>query len=75
MEQKPNTSSRRKFVFWGLGIASSLTALRLILPKKKKNTTVKMLSEDGKLVEVNVNQIQKTGLKVSDKDIHAWIKK
>lgn len=75
MEQNQNTTSRKKFFLWGLGIISSITALKLILPKKKKPTTVKMLSEDGKLVEVDINQIKKTGVKVSDKDIHTWIKK
>ena len=74
MEQKPNTSSRRKFVFWGLGIVSSLTALKMMLPKKKKTVTVKMLSEDGKLVEVDAGKIKRTGVKVSDKDVITWVK-
>ena len=73
IEQKENKSSRRKFFIWGLGIASSVTALKFLLPKKKKPTTVKMLSEDGKLVEVDPRFIKKTGTKVSDKDIHTWI--
>ncbi len=74
MEQNQNLTSRKKFFLWGLGIISSLTALKLIIPKKKISTTVKMLAEDGKLVEVDVNQIKKTGIKVSNKDIHTWIK-
>lgn len=74
MEQNQNTTSRKKFFLWGLGIISSITALKLILPKKKETTLVKMLSEDGKLVEVDINKIKKTGEKVSDKEIITWVK-
>ena len=74
MEQDQNTTSRKKFFLWGLGIISSITALKLILPKKKKPTLVKMLSEDGKLVEVDISKIKKTGEKVSDKEISTWVK-
>lgn len=74
MEQKQNTTSRRKFFLWGLGIVSSVTALKFITSKKKKPETVKMLSEDGKLVEVDISKIKKTGIKVSDKDVITWVK-
>lgn len=74
MEQKPNTSTRRKFFRWGLGIVTSVTALKLIIPGKKKKNTVKMLSEDGKLVEVDLRHINKTGNTLSEKEIHTWIK-
>jgi hypothetical protein len=43
MEQNQNTTFRKEFFLWGLGIISSITALKLILPKKKKPTLVKML--------------------------------
>lgn len=74
MEKNQNQSSRRKFFLWGLGIVSSVTALKFILPKKKKPATVKMLGEDGKLVEVDISRIKKTGIKVSDKDVITWVK-
>jgi len=74
MSQKANDSSRRKFVYWSLGIFSSLTALKFILPKKKKPATVKMLTEEGKLVEVDMSRVKKTGIKVSDKDVISWVK-
>ena len=49
MEQKPN--NRRKFIFAGIGTALGLTALKFFksTPKKEKQT-VKMLSQEGKLV-------------------------
>jgi len=45
-----------------------------ILPKKKAPTTTKMLTEDGRLVEVDISKIKKTGIKVSDKDVITWVK-
>ena len=76
MEQKTNTSTRRKFFIWGLGIISSVTALKLILPKKKKNNIVKMLSEDGKLVEVDADKLY-CGIrkKISDDQLKSWVSK
>ena len=71
-EQK--TTSRKKFFLWGIGILSSFTAIKLLMPSKKKNKTVKFLTEDGKLVEVDTDLIKKTGNKVSDKDILTWVK-
>ena len=74
MEQEIKTSSRKKFFLWTLGIVSSVTALKFLIPDKKKSNTVKMLSEDGKLVEVDLRYIKKTGNKLSEKEIHNWIK-
>lgn len=74
MDQDQKISTRRKFFLWGLGIASSVTALKLILPNKKKPATAKMLSEDGQLVEVDISKIKKTGVKVSDKEVITWVK-
>jgi hypothetical protein len=75
MEQKPNTSTRRKFFLWGLGIISSVTALKLVLPKKKKSTTVKMLTQDGRLVEIDKKLLVSSGKKISDKELQKWVKK
>lgn len=74
MEQKPKHTTRRKFVYWGLGIASSLTALQFLFSKKKNSSPVKMLTQDGKLVEVDTSRIRKTGIKISDKEVITWVK-
>lgn len=74
MEEQQKTATRKKFFLWGLGIVSSVTVLKFIIPKKKKPNTIKMLSEDGKLVEVDIRHIHKTGNKLSEKEIHTWIK-
>ena len=59
---------------WGIGIISSFTFLRILIPSKKKKNTTKFLTEDGKLVEVDLDQIKKTGTKISDKDVLTWVK-
>jgi hypothetical protein len=74
MEQNQNPTTRRKFFLWSLGIVSAVTAFKFLLPKKKTPITAKMLSEDGKLVEVDISRIKKTGIKVSDKDVITWVK-
>ena len=74
MEQKQNTPTRKKFLFWGLGILSSVAAIKLITPKKKGDT-VKMLTQDGKLVEVDKDLLSARGKKISDTELQTWIKK
>lgn len=73
MEQKTKVTTRRKFFLWGLGIAGSITALKFMMTGKKKSM-IKMLDENGKLVEVDPSHIQYTGEKISEKEIHGWVK-
>jgi len=79
METNQKNSTRRRFLWGGLGVVSALSVLKFILPKKPPvatpcTTSVKMLTEDGKLVEVDMSKIKKTGEKVSDKEISTWVK-
>jgi len=82
METNQKDNSRRNFLWGGLGVLSALSALKFIIPKKQKivipcapiATTTKMLTEDGRLVEVDISKIKKTGVKVSDKDVITWVK-
>lgn len=77
MDKTSNTNSRKKFFLWSLGVLSSISAFTLFFgsrPDKKRENTLKMLSEDGKLVEVGMDKITKTGIKVSDKDVITWVK-
>ena len=83
MTSNQNSNSRRKFLWGGLGVLSAISALKFIIPKKKKDviscappatTTTRMLTEDGQLVEVDISKIKKTGVKVSDKDVITWVK-
>jgi hypothetical protein len=82
METNQKDNSRRKFLWGGLGVLSTISAFKFIIPNKQKvvipctpaATTTKMLTEDGKLVEVDISKIKKTGVKVSDKEIATWVK-
>ena len=79
------TDTRRKFLRWG-GL-SSLTLLagfslrKIFSPKDSlmadANTipkTVKMLTQDGKLVEVPVAQLPSKKHKITDAAVHDWVK-
>lgn len=76
MENEKDKSSRKKFVLWGIGVLSSLTVLKF-LPSatKKKKDTVKMLTQDGRLVEVDRDMITKSKGKITDAELKAWVKK
>ena len=75
MEQTENSTSRKKFFLWGIGIISSITALKFIIPGKKKKDTIKMLTQDGRLVEIDKNLISGSKRKITDKELKAWVKK
>ena len=79
--------SRRKFV-WGVGILSAFAAIGAAtgLPffgKKNtgpvkaegKNKTVKMLTEDGRLVEIDEALISSAKKKISNTELQQWVKK
>jgi hypothetical protein len=78
------TPSRRKFV-WGLGIFSIFaaymagTGLSFFANKtakaKSANKTVKMLTQDGRLVEIDESLINVKRKKASNTDLQNWIKK
>jgi hypothetical protein len=75
-ENKP--VSRKKFVIWGAGALAVLTAARFFFrtkSKKEKTTTVKMLTQDGKLVEVEVSKLPTKRKKVSVEQLQNWIQK
>ena len=37
--------------------------------------TMKFLTQEGKLVEVDISQLKSSGKKISDNELRAWIKK
>ena len=74
MTDNKQNSSRRKFVEWGIGALAAFSAIGLFFSQKKKKKIVKMLTQDGHLVEVDEALIKSTGKKVNNKEIHAWIK-
>jgi hypothetical protein len=77
MQITKTPSSRKKFLQWGAAILSSATILNF-LPGKKKNKeeTVKLLTEDGTLVEVPKSSIPGTKRRnITDQELKSWVKK
>ena len=77
MEQLQKTSTRKKFLLWGATVLSSLTVLKFISGSKKKKTeTVKMLTQDGKLVEVDAEKLfGGKRKKITDEQLKNWVNK
>ena len=84
--EKNISPSRRKFVF-GLGLISFLsavmTALRIPISPRKNiiacepeddRKKVKMLAEDGSLVEIDDRFIPANRKKITDSELQHWIK-
>lgn len=76
MEQSTRATSRKKIIIWGAAILSSVTFLRFFGgSKKKKNETVKMLTQDGRLVEIDKKLLASSGTKITNEELQQWIKK
>ena len=75
MKEIQKIQSRKKFLLWGAAALSSVTALRFFkVPKKKKSETVKMLAQDGTLVEIDKEHLVSTQRKITDSELQHWIK-
>lgn len=73
------SSSRKKFILWGAALLGSIGILKYVnrkSPEEKKNT-VKMLTQDGKLVEVDVADLANCGRnkKITDEELKNWVTK
>jgi hypothetical protein len=76
MEQTTKAPSRKKFLLWGAAIFSSFTVLNFWGRSKKKNTeTVKMLTRDGRLVEIDKTLLTSSGKKITNDELQNWVKK
>lgn len=79
-------ASRRKFLKWSglssLALFAGLQFRKIFIANKKtaaaeqlKNNTVKMLTEDGKLVEVATRDLGCANKKmISDDELKSWVK-
>jgi hypothetical protein len=80
--QQPTTPTRKKFLLWSAVILSSVSVLKFftgskkpkLITQEKNNGTVKMLTQDGKLVEVNKEILASGGKKISNEELQQWIK-
>ena len=69
---------RKKFLVWGIGLASLLTIpafLRRSKKQKASGSTVKMLTQEGNLVEIAIADIPSKKKKIKPADIPAWVKR
>jgi hypothetical protein len=79
MENEKSKLSRKKFLGWGVGLSSLLAFPSILFGQNKpakKGKMVKMLTQDGKLVEVDESVLAavKKGTKAGNKDIFHWMK-
>lgn len=77
--------TRRKFV-WGVGVLSLFAAVASSLPffskknviackPESKKRMLTMLTQDGKLVEIDESLVTASRTKISNKELQNWIKK
>jgi hypothetical protein len=76
MQESNTPPSRKKFLRWGAAALTSLTAFRFFNRTKKNmaTDTVKMLTQDGKLVEVDRKLLGPAGKKISNTELQQWVK-
>ena len=69
-------NNRRKFLYGAAGTLSALMFWRFNKKvEKKESDTVKMLTEDGQLVEVDARYLADRGHKIKPEEIHSWVKR
>ena len=82
---QPEVKGRRKLLT-GIGLLSLFPLFKLSLFSKKnpaiycapppeKEETMKLLSQNGQLVEVDISKIKARQGKISDEELQGWIKK
>lgn len=78
MQMSQKNPSRKKFLLWSAITISSATVFKFLSGSKKKNLsteTVKMLTQDGKLVEINKELLASSKKKISSGELQQWIKR
>jgi hypothetical protein len=76
MDNDNKIQTRKKFIILGISAAALFSVFRFFRPeKKKKIATMKMLTQDGKLVEVELSKLSGKRKKIKDTEIHGWVKR
>jgi len=71
------SNNRRKLLYWAAGSLSGLILWRFnkkVVKPDKPEKPVRMLTEDGQLVEVDPRFIEGAGRKINPKEIQTWVK-
>jgi hypothetical protein len=77
MDINNKIQTRKRFIGIGISTAALFTAFRFFVPEKKKQTkTVKMLSQDGKLVEVDASKVYPGSFrKINEEQLKTFVHK
>lgn len=75
MKRNKKILSRKNFLTWGIAITSMLAVPSFFRAKKKDTKKVKMLTQDGRLVEIDMENIPAKKEKIKSADIHTWVNK
>jgi hypothetical protein len=68
--------SRKNFLLLAVTAFLSAAGLRFLTgPKKKLPATVTMLTQDGRLVEIDQNIVAAHGKKITNNELQQWMKK
>ena len=74
MTDQNKNQSRRKFIGWGIASAAVFSVFKWLRPSAKKET-VKMLTQEGKLVEVDIASLPPQKKKITNTELQNWIRK
>ena len=66
--------SRKKFLLSGISLAA-VAAFFKWGPQPEKNKTAKFLTQDGKLVEIELDKLPSSKIAATKEDVQNWIKK
>jgi hypothetical protein len=82
MKQLQKAPTRKKFLLWGAALISSVAFFKFFSGTRKSSLTnghdtktVKMLTQDGRLVEVDKNLLASSGKKITNEELQQWINK
>ena len=68
--------SRKKFLFSGLSLAAVAAFFKWgTPPAEEKKKTQKFLTQDGRLVEIDLDKLPGSKTTASKEDVQNWIKK
>jgi len=80
MNNTHKKSSRKNFLLWGTTALSAMAVIKWIPGFRKKQDIkagemVKMLSQDGRLVEIDARLLSNAGKKASTEELQQWVKR
>jgi|GEM_PF-733749 hypothetical protein len=74
MQSSSNKQTRKKFLWWGTALLASIAAVKWMPGRRKaKASTAKLLTQDGKLVEIDKRFLVSSGKKISNKELQQWV--